>query len=96
MQNGKLFKIIATRQYEKCRQKLSDYQISDLDNILNELGNSPQEPLIKPLKGKLTGKYVVRFAKGTHRLILKINWDSKSILLLYLAARSAAYTGKMW
>ncbi len=70
--------------------------MSDLDNVLDELKKRPYPPLVKSLKGKLKGKYVTRFAEQSHRLVITINWSSRSIVLLYLASRSRVYTGKMW
>ena len=96
MQDEEIFKLNPTRQYEKCRKKLDDHLITDLDNKLVELVKKPDSTLATPLKGNLSGRYAIRFGKNTHRLIIRIKWNSKSIILLYLAARAVVYNGKMW
>ena len=96
MQNTEIFKLIDTLQYKKCREKLERHYLPHLDNILEKLKTKPDPSLVKPLRGKLEGKHVARFANQSYRLVIKINWDSKSIILLYLAPRARSYTGKMW
>ena len=91
-----LFTEIRTAQYLRCRSRLDERYLPDLDSTIQSLLENPFPPLTKPLKGSLRGKHTVRFANQTHRLIVSVNLNSRSVSLLYLAHRAVVYQGTMW
>jgi mRNA-degrading endonuclease RelE of RelBE toxin-antitoxin system len=96
------FTPIFTTYYQACRSKLNGEQLRDLDEKIECLLLDPAPPLIKPLVGRLRGKYSIKFAgnpyRPSHRLIVAINLNSRIIHFLYLAPRKVVYERnlQMW
>lgn len=76
--------------YRESLLQLNKSELKDLNEKIGILRIDPN-PIAKPLRKTLEGKYTVRFADQRWRLVIRINWNSHKIKLLYVERRPSVY-----